>query len=171
MTLASAPSPDAGLKIRSATPADATAIWRIYNQGIEDRVATFAEGLCPLEEVEAWLQDAGSLTLVAESFRQPVGWASLKPYREGAAFARIAEMSIYIDRAWRRHAVGRLLSGALLEQARVCGLEKLVGYLLEHNISSRKLVEKLGFREVGVHYRHGRSCGAALNVVVVEKLL
>ena len=168
MALTSSP---AGFEIRSARVADAPVIWRIYNQGIEDRLATFAAELCPLAEVAGWFEIPRFHILLAESFRQPVGWASLRPYREGAVFQKIAEMSVYIDRAWRRHAVGQLLANAMIGEARALGLHKLLGYLLEHNISSRKLVEKLGFREVGVHHRHGAPGDRCPNVVVVEKLL
>lgn len=165
------PAAGPGLEIRLATSADAPAVWRVYNQGIEDRQATFADRLCPLAEVDAWFQNPRVHILMAESFRQPVGWASLKPYRDGDVFSTMAEMSVYVDRAWRRHAVGQLLSNAMVEEARARGLHKLIGYLLEHNLSSRKLVEKLGFREVGVHQRHGAPGDGCPNVVVVEKLL
>ena len=171
LTVGSAPSTGMGLEIRLAGPADAPAIWRIYNQGIEDRLATFAAGLCRLAEVEGWLANPRFRVLLAENYRQPAGWASLSPYREGPVFSAMAEMSVYIDRAWRRHAVGQLLAEALIAEARAVGLNKLIGYLLEHNISSRKLVEKLGFRAVGMHLRHGPPDGAGPNVVVVEKLL
>ncbi len=166
-----AASPGARFEIRIARPADAPVIWRIYNQGIEDRLATFATERCPLGEVERWLENPRFQFLLAESFRQPVGWGSLGPYRDGAVFSTMAEMSVYVDRAWRRHAVGQLLGEALIAEARARGLHKLVGYLLEHNISSRKLVEKLGFREVGVHYHHGTRDNGCPNVVVVERLL
>ena len=37
--------------------------------------------------------------------------------------------------------------------------------------TSKAFYEKLGFREVGVHQRHGRPGDGCPNVVVVEKLL
>jgi L-amino acid N-acyltransferase YncA len=76
-----------------------------------------------------------------------------------------------VDRTWRRHTVGPLLVEAAMAEARARGLHKLVGYLLDHNVSSRKLVEKLGFRVVGLHHRHGPPQRIAPDVVVVEKLL
>ncbi len=160
-----------GFEIRAAVPADAPAIWRIYNQGIEDRLATFATRRCSLAEVQAWFGEPRLRVLLAENYRQPVGWASLGPYREGPAFVTMAEMAVYVDRTWRRHAVGYLLANALIAEARALSLHKMIGYLLEHNLSSRKLVEKLGFREVGVHHRHGTAGNGFPNVVVVEKLL
>jgi L-amino acid N-acyltransferase YncA len=160
-----------GFETRPATAADAPVLWRIFNQAIEDRLATFAARACPLDEVEGWFRGKRFHALLAENFRQPVGWASLRPYREGPAFSTIAEMSVYVDRTWRRHAVGQLLAAALIEEARALGLHKLIGYLLESNISSRKLVEKLGFRMVGVHRRHGAPAAGCPDVIVVEKLL
>lgn len=164
-------TPGLSFEVRVARAEDAPVVWRIYNQGIEDRLATFAAERCPLAEVESWFRNPRFHVLLAESFRQPVGWGSLAPYREGNAFRAMAEMSVYIDRAWRRHAVGQLLGNALIAEARARCLGKLIGYLLERNISSRKLVEKLGFREVGVHQRHGAGGDGAPDVVVVEKLL
>jgi phosphinothricin acetyltransferase len=169
--VASALVAGAGFEIRLAGLEDVPAVWRIYNQGIEDRLATFATRHCPLEEVRRWLEDRRYPVLLAESRRQPAGWAALRPYRPGEVFATIAEMVVYVERSWRRHAVGQLLASALLEEARARGLHKLVGYLLEHNVSSRKLVEKLGFRLVGIHQRHGRVEDGSPNVAVVEKLL
>lgn len=169
--MAAALAAGAGFEIRLAGPDDAPAVWRIYNQGIEDGLATFARGLCPLEEVRGWLEDPRHPVLLAESRRQPVGWAALRPYRPGEVFATIAEMVVYVERSWRRHAVGQLLASALIDEARTRALHKLVGYLLEHNVSSRKLVEKLGFRLVGIHQRHGRPENGSPDVAVVEKLL
>jgi L-amino acid N-acyltransferase YncA len=165
------PAASAAVTFRLASAGDAPAIWKIYNQGIEDRLATFASRRCRLSEVEAWLRRPDFCVLLAETFRQTVGWASLGPYRQGEAFAGMAEMSVYIDRTWRRHAVGRLLAEALITEAKGRRLQKLIGYLLEHNVSSRKLVEKLGFRVVGVHHRHGAPAHGSPNVIVVEKLL
>lgn len=161
----------AGFEIRLAGLEDAPALWRIYNQGIEDRLATFAVRMSPLDEVRAWFSDPRYPVLLAETRRQTVGFASLRPYRPGDVFSTIAEMVVYVERSWRRHAVGQLLASALLAEAKSRGLHKLVGYLLEHNISSRKLVEKLGFRLVGIHQQHGRPEEGSPNVAVVEKLL
>lgn len=164
-------TPGVGLAIRLATIQDNAAVWRIYNQGIEDGLTTFATRISPLEEFERWLTSPRVHVLLAESYRQPVGWGSLKPYRDGTAFTGMAEMSVYVDRAWRRHAVGQLLGSALIAEGRSRGLHKLIGYVLERNVSSRKLVEKLGFREVGVHHHHGSRGASSPNVVVVEMLL
>lgn len=55
-------------RVRAATPADAAAICRIYNQGIEDRVATLETELRTPEERRQWLTARGPRhpVLVAE---------------------------------------------------------------------------------------------------------
>ena len=45
------------MQVRPATPGDAEAIARIYNQGIEDRVATFETRLRSAGDVQAWFDD------------------------------------------------------------------------------------------------------------------
>jgi len=47
----------------------------------------------------------------------------------------------------------------------------VVGKLFADNESSRRLVAKHGFREVGTHLRHGRLDDDWRDVVVVELLL
>jgi RimJ/RimL family protein N-acetyltransferase len=43
--------------------------------------------------------------------------------------------------------------------------------LFADNTASRRLVARHGFREVGVHLRHGRIVGEWRDVLVVERLL
>ena len=56
-------------RIRAATPADADAICRIYNQGIRDRVATLETEERTPEERAQWLEARGPRhpVLVAEA--------------------------------------------------------------------------------------------------------
>src|SRR5262245_31850991 len=49
----------AGLSVRLAVPADAFAICTIYNQGIEDRIATLETELRTAEERHQWLLSRG----------------------------------------------------------------------------------------------------------------
>ena len=49
------PAPVTDYRVRPATAADADAICRIYNQGIEDRVATLETELRTPEERRRWL--------------------------------------------------------------------------------------------------------------------
>lgn len=61
--------------------------------------------------------------------------------------------------------------GALIESAEEAGIHKLVGKLFTDHEASRALVARHGFREVGVHHRHGRLDGAWRDVLLVELAL
>src|SRR5258708_38192771 len=68
--------------LRDAAPADAAAICRIYNQGIEDRVATLETELRTPAERAAWLaeRDPRHPVLVGEVDGSPISWGSLNRF-------------------------------------------------------------------------------------------
>ena len=70
------------LRPRPARPDDAEAIARIYNQGIEDRLATFETRLRSAADVAGWLAEGFPLIVVEED-GAAVAWASAPPYRPG----------------------------------------------------------------------------------------
>jgi phosphinothricin acetyltransferase len=159
--------------VRLATPADAAAITRIYNEGIEDRVATFETEPRTPADLEALLKKKGERypTVVVERDGRIVAWAGASSYRERPAYAGVAEHSVYVGRDARGTGVGRL---ALEELARVYaarGFWKLCSRIFPENVASIKLHEKCGFRVVGTYRRHGKLDGAWRDTVIVEKLL
>jgi phosphinothricin acetyltransferase len=60
---------------------------------------------------------------------------------------------------------------ALFAEVEARGFWKLVGRIFPENEASLALCRALGFREVGIHRRHGKLDGAWRDVVVVERLL
>jgi L-amino acid N-acyltransferase YncA len=162
-----------GIHIRAATLDDAPAIAEIYNQGIEDRVATYETELRSAEEQQAWLRAAADRypTIVAQIDGEIAGWASAGPYRTRECYRGIGEFSIYVRRDWRGRGVGDLLIAALINEAERLGLWKLLSRIFPFNASSRALCRKHGFREVGVYEKHARLDGRWLDVVIVERLI
>jgi L-amino acid N-acyltransferase YncA len=183
------------LRIRDATLADAEAICRIYNQGIEDRVATLeTETRTPAERRE-WLAARGPRhpVLIAEtepptiSSSPPaartehaalatispatIGWASLNRFNPRPVYDPVADLSVYVDRAWRGHGVGRALLGALIERARAIGYHKLVLAAFPDNAAGMALYSSVGFTRVGVYREQGWLDGRWVDVVVMEQLL
>ena len=158
--------------VRSARPADAEAVGVIFEQGIEDRVATFETRPVAPEEWERRLASAEELVLVAEQDGRILAFAVAGPYADRHDYyAGIAEATMYVERASRRRGVGLKLLNALADAAEERGLHKLVGKILTTNHASIALVRECGFREVGVHRRHGRLDGEWKDVLVVERLL
>jgi len=98
--------PDAGnaLHVRDAAAADLEAIRRIYNEGIEDRIATLDADPKDADDIAAWWAQHGERyrVLVAEAAGGTVlGWASLNPYSHRCAYNGVADLSVYVARAAR----------------------------------------------------------------------
>jgi L-amino acid N-acyltransferase YncA len=161
------------LKIRTARADDAKEIARIYNQGVQDRVATFENSYVSPEERYLWLvaRPEKYPVLVAEIKHALLGWSSLAPYSPRPCYNGIAELSIYIDRSLRGHGVGQELMKGMQSAAREKGYYKLVGRIMEANAPGRKLCEVTGWREVGVHKRHAKLGDEWHDLVLVEYLV
>lgn len=161
------------VQVRNATLDDAAAIAEIYNQGIEDRVATYETKRRSAEHQQAWLQSiAGRYpAVVAQIDGEIIGWAGAGPYRDRECYRGIGEFSMYVHRDWRRRGVGNLLLTGLISEAERLGLWKLLSRIFPFNEASRALCRKHGFREVGVYEKHSRLEGRWLDVVIVERLI
>ena len=159
--------------IRVATLDDAAAIAEIYNQGIEDRVATYETDRPSAEDQRTWLQSiAGRYpAVVARIDAEITGWAAAGPYRERACYRGIGEFSMYVHRDWRRRGVGDRLLAGLISEAERLGLWKLLSRIFPFNEASRALCRKHGFREVGAYEKHARLDDRWLDVVIVERLI
>jgi phosphinothricin acetyltransferase len=156
---------------RLATVDDVDAVTRIYNEGIEDRVATFQVEPRTREQMLSWF-DGDHPFVVAEDDGQVVAWASAHPYRPGRAwYDGIAEFSIYVAREARGRGAGKATLQALLDESERRGYWKLLSRIFPENEASLALCRSLGFREVGVYRRHGRLDGEWRDCVIVEKLL
>jgi L-amino acid N-acyltransferase YncA len=165
--------PPATLRVRLATGADAAAIARIHNEGIEERIATFETTPRTPQDVEVQLEEKGDRypTVVVERDGHVVAWASAGSYRTRAAYAGVAEHSVYVARSARGTGAGRAALEALAREYEARGFWKLVSRIFPENTASLVLHERAGFRTVGVYRRHGRLDGEWRDCVIVEKLL
>ena len=158
------------MQTRLATPGDVAEMVRIYNQGIEDRTATFETRLRTAEEIAAWFDGVHPIVVVEED-GAIIAFASTSEYRPRECYAGIAEASLYVARSARRRGAGRLALIELLKQAEKAGFWKLVSRIFPENIASRSLVCSLGFREVGRYEKHGKLDGRWRDVIIVERLI
>jgi L-amino acid N-acyltransferase YncA len=162
------------LRIRPATAADADAICRIYNQGIEDRVATLETELRTPDERRQWLaaRDPRHPVIVAETTERTIlGWGSLNVFNARDAYRHVADFSIYVDRGARGRGVGRVMLTRLIELGREHGYHKLVLSAFPTNASGMALYTKHGFRTVGIYKEQGQLDGRWVDTIIMEKLL
>src|SRR5262249_38821500 len=83
------------MRVRSATPAYAAATARIYNEGIDDRVATFETAHRSAAEVRAWFTGSHPIVVVEgdDVDRRVIAFASTSTYRPRECYRGIAEFS------------------------------------------------------------------------------
>lgn len=162
------------LPIRAARASDAATICLIYNQGIEDRIATLETELRTPDERRQWL--------AARSPRHPVfvaedgaggvvGWGSLNVYNPREAYRHVVDFSVYVERGWRGKGVGRRLLAHLIKQARTIGYHKMMLSTFPFNESGVALYERMGFSRVGVMREMGQLDGRWIDTLIMEKLL
>jgi phosphinothricin acetyltransferase len=178
-------------RIRPATEADAAAICLIYNQGIEDRLATLETELRTPDERRQWLRARSPRhpVIVAERAEpatawngprtpvsgpgtpDPIAWASLNVFNARDAYRHVADISIYVERSWRGKGAGRVLLARLVELGREHGFHKLVLSAFPFNAGGLALYGRLGFRTVGVYKEQGQLDGRWVDTIVMERLL
>jgi L-amino acid N-acyltransferase YncA len=176
MEPAAQPRPDDlsdAVALRRASGADVEALRRIYNEGIEDRIATLDADPKTLEEIgEWWDQHTDRFgVFVAVAKDHVVGWASLNRFSHRCAHADIADLSVYVARNYRGKGIGSKLLHALIKEAAEKGFHKIVLHALNLNEHGKRLYRSVGFVEIGVFKRHGRLDGRFVDVVAMELLL
>jgi phosphinothricin acetyltransferase len=156
--------------IRRAHAGDASRIAEIFNQGVAERVATFETTPATPEAAERWI--ANEIVVVADYGGSSVAWAKASAYADRHHYYDgVREATLYVERQARRTGIGRGLLAALADAAAEEGAHKLIGKIFTSNEPSIALVKGLGWREVGIHLRHGTLDGEWRDVLVVEKLL
>lgn len=161
------------VSIRDAGVADLEAICSIYNQGIEDRVATLDTEPKSSDEIAEWwsMHAAPYLVLVAHDENGVCGWASLNRFSHRCAHGAIADLSIYVARAKRGTGIGSRLLRALIDRAPERGFHKIVLHALNGNDAGKRLYRACGFADVGVFREHGMLDGSYVDVIAMERLL
>ena len=140
---------------------------RIYAEGIATNNATFET------EVPRWEDwDAAHLSehrFVAEAEGEVLGWISLAPVSSRCCYAGVAEVSAYVAEEARGQGIGAALLEQLIASAEAAAIWTLETGVFPENESSRALLKRFGFREVGVRERLGRMNGLWRDVVLLER--
>ncbi len=155
---------------RPAVPADAARIAAIYNEGMADRSATFETAERDAEAILAWFE-LGYPVFVSCADDEVMAYAVAFPSSSRPCYEGVREFSVYAAREARGQGFGGRAMEALIADARSRGWWKLMSRVFPENMASRKLLNRLGFREIGLHEKHARLDGAWRDVLAVEKLL
>ncbi len=155
---------------REAREGDASAIAEIYNQGIDERIATFETEKRSPKDIREWFSGRHP-TVVTESGGKIIAFARASPYSDRDCYRGVAEFSVYVHRDYRGLGAGKESMTKLIEEAELKGFWKLLSRVFLENVASRELLSGLGFREVGIYRKHARLDGVWKDVVIVEYLI
>jgi len=139
----------------------------IYQEGIETGNATF-ETSAP--DWETW--DKAHLShsrIVALVDGQVAGWAALSPVSGRCVYGGVAEVSVYIGKAFRGRGTGTTLLLELIKLSEQNGLWTLQAGIFPENASSIKIHERSGFRRIGFREKVGQLAGKWRDTVQFER--
>ncbi|MDP5276545.1 arsinothricin resistance N-acetyltransferase ArsN1 family A [Chengkuizengella axinellae] len=161
------------MKVRLAEMKDLDSILNIYNQGIEDRIATLEMETKKMDYINNWFKERKEkyVVIVAEENEQIVGWASINVYNSRCAYKGVGEIAIYIERANRGKGIGKVLLRELEFRAKQYDFHKLLLFTFPFNKLGQGLYSKMGYREVGTFKNQGILDGKFVDVMAMEKLL
>lgn len=163
------------IMIRLATAADASAIAEIYNREVTETTATFDLVPRTVDAQREWLAARSgafaAIVAVDRLTRRVVGFASLSPYKERAAYRTTVENSIYVHRDFGGRGVGRQLLTHLVGVARESGFHSVIARIEASSEVSRALHARCGFELVGIERQVGRKFNRWLDVAVMQRLL
>ena len=166
----------ATVTIRLAEADDAEAMLEIYNFEVENHTSTFDLVPRTLEGQQQWIAArSGAFSAVVavldDGSDEVVGFASLSPYKERAAYSTTVEDSVYVSRAHGGLGIGRALMDHVLDVARNSGFHSVIARIEASGDASRALHRACGFELVGIEKQVGRKHRRWLDVAVMQLML
>jgi phosphinothricin acetyltransferase len=162
------------ITVRLAAVDDAEATRRIYNTEVRTATSTFDLVPRSLADQEQWLaarSGAFSALVAVDGAGVVVGFGSLSPYKERAAYRTTVEDSVYVDGSRQGEGIGTALLTRLIEVARSSGFHTVIARIEASGTGSRALHAKCGFELVGIEREVGRKFNRWLDVAVMQLLL
>ena len=137
---------------RTAIRSDLPQIVEIYNSTIPSRIATADTEPVSVESRVHWFEehtpDRRPLWVVEDSGRV-AAWLSFSTFYGRPAYAKTAEVSVYVHEAFRKRGFGSYLLTQALAHAPTFGVDTLLGFIFGHNEPSLALFRRFGFQRWG----------------------
>lgn len=163
----------AGPSPRLASVGDAEAINAIYNHYVRTSTATFQiedeTTQTRVEELRA--RPDSQPIIVLEDNNEIVGWGALSPFRSRYAYRDTVELTVYVRSDCHRRGYGRALVLDLIERSRCSGYHTVLAVSCEESVGSIRLLESLGFNNVGQIREVGSKFGRRLDVIYLQLML
>lgn len=162
------------LVLRDARPEDLPGIVAIYNSTVASRMVTADTEPVTVASREPWFAAHGPARrplwvaeLEGADAPAMAGWLSYSDFYGRPAYGATAEVSIYLDGAFRGQGLGRLLLERAIAHAPAIGIDTLLGFIFGHNGPSLALFERMGFARWGELPRVAVLDGVERDLVIV----
>ena len=152
------------MEIRLAKEEDLQYLLDIYNYEVLNGTCTLDLHAKTYEERKEWLDEHTIENhhplIVAVEDGRAVGYASLSAYREKEAYKSTVELSIYVDRAYRKQGIAAALLKVIIQMAKEDpAIHTMVSVIISGNEASRRLHRKFNFLYCGTVYEVGKKFG------------
>ena len=158
---------------RPATRADLPDILAIYNASIPAHMSTADLTPQQLPARQAWWDQRDHATrpvLVVEESGRIIAWGAFTNFKDRAAYAPTAEVSVYVDPSAIGRGVGKAMLDALLARTTECGIDRVIALCFAHNEASVRLFGSRGFTEWGRILDACNMHGVRRTVVMLGKI-
>ena len=153
--------------IRELLPDDWDQVARIYAQGIAGGQATFETKVPSRKDWDQTHLPFCRLAAVGEN--SLAGFAALSPVSRRAAYAGVAEVSVYVEQSHWGRGVGSLLLSRVVTCSEENGVWTLQSSTFPENPASIRMQEKQGFRKLGTRELIARQNGKWRDTVIMER--
>lgn len=142
---------------RMATVEDASSILAIYAPYIQNTTISFETTVPTLATFEKRLQKylAEAPWVVYQVNNSIVGYAYASPHRGRAAYQWNREVSVYIQAAYQRQGIAKVLYQILLQLLRIQGFSNALAGIVQPNLASTHFHQSLGFQLIGTYQKIG----------------
>jgi L-amino acid N-acyltransferase YncA len=140
---------------------------KIYEQGLATGNSTFQTSAPEWEEWDN--SHVANCRIVGIENEAVIGWAALTPVSGRCVYAGVAEVSVYVAESFRGKGYGTTLLDALIQESEKNNLWTLQAGIFPENVSSIKMHQTLGFREVGYREKIGQLKDVWRDTVLLER--
>ena len=145
------------LSIEPLNKAHWTSVSKIYAQGIKTEIATFET---EVPDWDTWNnKHIKTCRFVATQYDIIVGFGVLSPVSKRKVYEGVAEVSVYVDEAYRGQHIGESILNQLIIDSEARDFWTLQAGIFSENIASIELHKKCGFRVIGIREKIGQLNG------------
>jgi phosphinothricin acetyltransferase len=158
------------MRIRPAGIHDLQSILDIYNEAVQNTVATFDTEPRSMTQQKAWFEHHGPRhpVLVAEEEGAVLGWASLSEWSDRRAYDDTAEISLYVRSDRQGRGIGKALMGAVVDIGERARLHTIIARIAGGNEISIRLHRTAGFEAIGIMREVGLKFGRRIDVHMMQ---